>query len=205
MAQRPSTPSILVVAAVPVLLTGCVQGRLAVDPSLIYRAVVLAGGAVGSGTRTGGSTTTTRSSGSARVEIPDSPPPTRTMGRVLDDAEQFIGVRYTWGGNTPQSGFDCSGFTKYLFARQGITIPRVSRDQVRAGSGVELDFGAMLPGDMLFFAEEDAAISHVGIYVGSGEMIHSSEALGGVNRLDLAGDYGAWYLENLVAVRRVAR
>jgi len=195
----------LIVASVPMLLTGCVQGRLAVDPSLIYSAVVLAGGAMGSGTRSGGSTTTTRSSGSERVNIPDSPPPTRTMGRVLDDAEQFIGVRYTWGGTTPQGGFDCSGFTKYLFARQGITIPRVSRDQVRAGTGVPLDFGAMLPGDMLFFAEADAAISHVGIYVGSGEMIHSSEALGGVNRLDLAGDYGAWYLENLVAVRRVAR
>jgi cell wall-associated NlpC family hydrolase len=168
--------------------------------------VVLAGGAVGAGSGSGsGSTTTSRSGGSARVHIPPSPPPTRVVGRVLDHADQYVGTRYTWGGNTPTSGFDCSGFTKYVFAAQGIALPRVSRDQARAGTGIPLDFGAIRPGDLLLFAEPGAAISHVAIYVGDGQIIHSSEALGGVNYLDLAGEYGAWYRQSLVAVRRVAR
>jgi cell wall-associated NlpC family hydrolase len=113
-------------------------------------------------------------------------------------------VPYTWGGNTPESGFDCSGFTRYVFAKQGIQLPRTSRDQARAGQGVALDFAAFLPGDILLFAEPNEAISHVAIYVGDGRIIHSSSALGGVNYLDLRGDGGAWYVQSMVAVRRLA-
>jgi cell wall-associated NlpC family hydrolase len=124
---------------------------------------------------------------------------------VLDIADQYVGVRYTWGGNTPATGFDCSGFTKFVFARQGIQLPRTSREQAHAGQEVELDFDALLPGDILLFAEPGEAISHVAIYVGSGRIIQSSSAMGGVNYLDLQGDRGGWYLQSMVAARRLIR
>ena len=135
--------------------------------------------------------------------MPRSPAPTAVARRVLDDADQFVGVPYVWGGNTPSSGFDCSGFTKFVFGRQGIALPRTSREQAHAGRAVPLDFGAMIPGDIMLFAEPDEAISHVAIFVGNGRIIHASSAMGGVQYLDLDGDRAAWYVQNLVAVRRL--
>jgi cell wall-associated NlpC family hydrolase len=61
----------------------------------------------------------------------------------------------------------------------------------------------MLPGDILLFAEPGEAVSHVAIYVGSGRIIHASSAAGEVSYLDLDGSRGAWYVQNLVAVRRL--
>jgi cell wall-associated NlpC family hydrolase len=173
------------------------------SPSTVLSTVVMIGDAVGARTRSSGSSGS-GASGSSGVRIPRSPAPTATAARVLETADQYIGIPYTWGGNTPASGFDCSGFTKYVFAKQGIQLPRTSREQARAGQGVALDFAAFLPGDILLFAEPNEAISHVAIYVGDGRIIHSSSALGGVNYLDLRGDGGAWYVQSMVAVRRLA-
>jgi cell wall-associated NlpC family hydrolase len=142
-------------------------------------------------------------SGSSGARIPRSPSPTAAAARVLETADQYIGVPYTWGGNTPKTGFDCSGFTRYVFARHGIQLPRTSREQARAGQGVALDFAALLPADILLFAEPDEAISHVAIYVGDGRIIHASSVRGAVDYLDLGGDRGAWYVQNMVAVRRL--
>jgi cell wall-associated NlpC family hydrolase len=124
---------------------------------------------------------------------------------VLQTADRYVGVPYVWGGNTPQSGFDCSGFTKYVFAQHGIQLPRTSREQARVGQPVDVDFGALLPGDILLFAEPNEAISHVAIYVGDGRIIHASSARGAVGYLDLGGDRAAWYIQNMVAVRRLMR
>jgi cell wall-associated NlpC family hydrolase len=173
------------------------------SPSTVLSTVVMIGDAVGARARSSGSSGS-GASGSSGVRIPRSPAPTATVARVLETADQYIGIPYTWGGNTPASGFDCSGFTKYVFAKQGIQLPRTSREQARAGQGVALDFAAFLPGDILLFAEPNEAISHVAIYVGDGRIIHSSSALGGVNYLDLRGDGGAWYVQSMVAVRRLA-
>ena len=175
---------------------------ISVSPSTVLSAVVMVGEAVGAHSRSTGSSGSGASRSSGAVRIPRSPAPTAVVSRVLETADQYIGVPYVWGGNTPSSGFDCSGFTKYVFAKQGISLPRTSRDQARAGQGIALDFGALLPGDLLLFAEPDEAISHVAIYVGDGQIIHSSAALGGVNYLDLDGDRGDWYVQNMVAVRR---
>jgi cell wall-associated NlpC family hydrolase len=183
------------------LLAGCAQGMISVSPSTVLSTVVLIGKAAGAHTPSSGS----GASGSADVRIPRSPAPTAVAARVLETADQYVGTPYVWGGNTPESGFDCSGFTKYVFASQGIRLPRTSRDQARAGQEIALDFAALLPGDILLFAEPNEAISHVAIYVGDGRIIHSSSALGGVNYLDLGGDYGAWYVQNMVAVRRLTR
>jgi cell wall-associated NlpC family hydrolase len=182
------------------VLSACSQGMLAVSPGTIVDGVILAGRVIDASSRAAG--TSRGSSGSSTVRIPRSPSASAAAARVLNTADQYVGVRYVWGGSTPK-GFDCSGFTKYVFAKSGVTIPRTSREQVRAGDGVPLDFDSMRPGDILLFAEPGEAISHVAIYVGSGRIIHASQAMGEVNYLDLDGSRGAWYVQNLVAVRRL--
>ena len=122
--------------------------------------------------------------------------------RLLRTADSYVGVPYTWGGNSTTEGFDCSGFTRYVFARNGIALPRTSREQARVGSPVAPDFEALIPGDLMLFAEPDQAISHVAIYVGNGRIIHSSSAVGGVGYTDLNSG-GDWFVEYLVAARRV--
>ena len=191
---------IAVVPSAMLVLSACAQGTLAVSPSTIYDGVVLAGRVINAGS--GSRTSSGSSRGSSTARIPRSPAASAAASRVLNTADQYVGVPYVWGGNTPK-GFDCSGFTKYVFARQGISLPRTSREQARAGDGVPLDFDSIRPGDLLLFAEPGEAISHVAIYVGSGRIIHASSAMGGVNYLDLDGSRGGWYVQNLVAVRRV--
>jgi cell wall-associated NlpC family hydrolase len=181
------------------VLSACAQGTLAVSPGTILDGVVLAGRVINAGSRS--SSTSGSSRGSSTVRIPRSPAASAAAARVLRTADQYVGVPYVWGGNTPK-GFDCSGFTKYVFAKNGVTLPRTSREQARAGDGVPLDFDALRAGDLLLFAEPGEAISHVAIYVGSGQIIHASQAMGEVNYLDLDGSRGAWYVQNLVAVRR---
>jgi len=190
---------VAVVPSAMLVLSACAQGTMAVSPGTILDGVILAGRVINSGasSSTGGS-----SRGSSGVRMPRSPAPTAAASRVLGTADRYVGVPYVWGGNTPQ-GFDCSGFTKYVFAKNGVGIPRTSREQARIGDGVPIDFGEMRPGDLLLFAEPGEAVSHVAIYVGSGRIIHASSAMGGVNYLDLDGSRGAWYVQNLVAVRRV--
>ena len=206
MTQRMLLLSRAAAASSFLLLSGCAQGMISVSPSQVISAAVMIGEAVdaaGRSSRSGGPSGSSGSSGSAGVRIPRSPSPTASASRVLQTADRYVGVPYVWGGNTPESGFDCSGFTKYVFARQGITLPRTSREQARAGRGVSLDFGAFEPGDLLLFAEPNEAVSHVAIYVGDGRIIHASSARGEVGYLDLDGDRGAWYVQNMVAVRRL--
>jgi cell wall-associated NlpC family hydrolase len=185
-----------VVTVPPGLLAACAQGTYAVSSRDVLSAVILAGEAVSraSGTTTGST---------ARGRIPAAPAPSAMASRILGTADKYVGVKYVWGGNTPQSGFDCSGFTKYVFAREGLELPRTSRSQAKVGRAVPTDFGAMVPGDLMMFAEPGEAISHVALYVGSGEIIHASSAMGGVNYLDLNAGRGEWYIQNMVVVRRV--
>ena len=182
------------------VLSACAQGTLAVSPGTILDGVILAGRVINSGSSSSSSGSGSRGSSGARM--PRSPAPTAAASRVLGTADRYVGVPYVWGGSTP-SGFDCSGFTKYVFAKNGIGLPRTSREQARVGDGVPLDFDAMRPGDLLLFAEPGEAVSHVAIYVGSVRIIHASSAMGEVSYLDLDGNRGAWYVQNLVAVRRM--
>ena len=181
------------------LLSGCAQGSLGVDPGTVLSTIIYAGSRIGTGSpsTSGGSRTT------SRARVPASPAPSVVASRVLNTADQYLGTKYTWGGNTPQAGFDCSGFTKYVFAKQGIALPRTSREQSRAGQKIALDLGAMIPGDLMFFAEEGEGVSHVAIYAGNGQIIHSSSGYHGVNYLDLNTSAGDWYVQSLVAVRRL--
>lgn len=191
---------IAVVPSAMLVLSACAQGTLAVSPGTILDGVILAGRVINSGSSSSSSGSGSRGSSGARM--PRSPAPTAAASRVLGTADRYVGVPYVWGGSTP-NGFDCSGFTKYVFAKNGIGLPRTSREQARVGDGVPLDFDAMRPGDLLLFAEPGEAVSHVAIYVGSGRIIHASSAMGEVSYLDLDGNRGAWYVQNLVAVRRM--
>jgi len=177
------------------VLSACAQGTMVASRDIL-NGVVLAGRVINAGAAAG------RAAGGSATRMPRSPNPTAAASRVLNTADDYLGVPYVWGGNTPK-GFDCSGFTKYVFAKNGVSLPRTSREQARVGDAVPLDYGAMLPGDILLFAEPGEAVSHVAIYVGSGRIIHASSAAGEVSYLDLDGSRGAWYVQNLVAVRRL--
>jgi hypothetical protein len=91
---------------------------------------------------------------------------------VVDEASQLQGTPYVWGGTSPQ-GFDCSGFTQYVFGQLGVQLPRTSEEQATVGTPVD-SLADASPGDLVFFAGSDGSASspgHVGIYVGNGEMI----------------------------------
>lgn len=122
---------------------------------------------------------------------------------VLMEAERHLGVKYVWGGSDPKTGFDCSGFVRYVYAQIGISLPRVTRAQARAGSPVPLDRSAFRPGDLLFFASNGKRIDHVAIYVGDGRIIHAPNGSSHVRYDDLSAPEGRWFRERLVRVRRV--
>jgi len=97
------------------------------------------------------------------------PAPTRQpRSEVVNIARRYLGVPYRWGGSSPSTGFDCSGFTSYVFRQVGVNLPRTSRAQINAGQRVSR--ADIRPGDLVFFGNP---IHHVGIYAGGGQMIHS--------------------------------
>lgn len=93
-------------------------------------------------------------------------------GDLIMNAMGLLGVAYHFGGNSPTKGLDCSGFMQYIFKRSmGITLPRSSRQMATTGEPVERN--NLQPGDMVFFNPGSRGISHVGMYIGNGRMIHA--------------------------------
>jgi len=86
-------------------------------------------------------------------------------------AERFVGIPYRWGGENVVDGMDCSGFVRAVYNLCGLSIPRVSRDQFKAGEQVAKD--DLRDGDLLFFGASADSITHVGIYVGNGKFVHA--------------------------------
>ena len=133
-------------------------------------------------------TSTTSASGAAR--------------RVVPAAERYIGVPYRYGGNSPQTGFDCSGFVQYVYGQQGVDLPRTSRQMAAVGVPVEPSTRSLAVGDLMLF-QQGGRISHVAIYAGNHRFIHSSSSGKGVRYDDLDTSRGKWFADHMVAARRV--
>jgi hypothetical protein len=88
---------------------------------------------------------------------------------VIQGAFKYLGVPYKWGGTDPATGLDCSGFVQQVYEDLGIGLPRVSRDQAKAGTAVP-DLASAKPGDLVAFGDP---VDHIGIYVGNGRMIEA--------------------------------
>ena len=122
--------------------------------------------------------------------LPSAPP--AKYGGVVGIAMQYLGIPYVYGGSSP-SGFDCSGFTSYVFAQVGVSLPRTAAAQY--GSGTPVDRSQLQPGDLVFFN----GLGHVGIYVGGGSFIHSPHTGDVVKISSLSG----WYSSTWVGARRL--
>lgn len=111
----------------------------------------------------------------APVARPASAPPPAPGQTVVDTALDLRGVPYRNGGGSPD-GFDCSGFTQYVFARHGVALPRETRDQYRVGD--EIPDEAIEAGDLLFFSTTSSGPSHVAIAIGLDEFVHAPSTEG---------------------------
>ncbi len=126
----------------------------------------------------------------------------RMLEAVVQTATDAMGTPYKWGG-TGRGGFDCSGLIQYAYGAHGISLPRRSADQARVGQPVARAVEALSPGDILTFSDREGPVTHVGLYVGGGQFIHS--ASNGVQMSRLASDdpYGRWWWERWIGARRV--
>ncbi len=126
---------------------------------------------------------------------------------VVSAARLAMGKPYLYGGTGKgDTGYDCSGLIQYAYAQQGISLPRVSRDQAMQGVAVEKTVAALQRGDILTFAGQPGSkkVSHVGMYLGQGRFVHSSSSKG-VAESTLSGTdpNGQWWYVRWVGARRV--
>lgn len=129
-----------------------------------------------------------RSPGTPSPPAASATPPT-LANNVLIRAIGLVGTPYRWGGNTPDSGFDCSGLVDYIYRTEAaIKLPRTSRAMAAVDGEKIRRMAQLASGDLVFFAI-GGAISHVGVYVGKGRFVHAPDS-GGTVRLDnLDGPY----------------
>jgi peptidoglycan DL-endopeptidase CwlO len=121
------------------------------------------------------------------------PVPSSQYGGVVGVAMQYLGIPYQWGGESPSTGFDCSGFTYYVFSRVGVSLPRTVSAQY--GVGVSVSRSQLEPGDLVFFN----GLGHVGLYIGGNQFIHSPHTGDVVKISSITG----YYSSNWVGARRV--
>lgn len=121
--------------------------------------------------------------------------------RMVAFAQKYMGVKYVYGGNTT-SGFDCSGFTKHVYANYGISIDRVAADQ--ANQGTKVSKSNLRVGDLVFFDTDGGHnyINHVGIYIGDGQFIHASS---GAGRVVISGLWDGFYANTYMTARTFTR
>jgi peptidoglycan hydrolase-like protein with peptidoglycan-binding domain len=120
--------------------------------------------------------------------------PTSRGARVAALAQRYLGIPYRWGGESPATGFDCSGFVYYVFSRVGVSLPRVVSAQYRVGKPVARR--ALRPGDIVFFD----GLGHDGIYIGGGRFVHAPHS-GDVVKISSLRE--SWYQSRWVGARRV--
>jgi cell wall-associated NlpC family hydrolase len=133
-----------------------------------------------------------------------------TGDKVIEYSKKFLGTPYLWGGTTPakfdamgkyiSGGFDCSGFVQYSYKNFGISLPRVTMDQVNVG--VTVDINDLQSGDLVYFRTNKAdpsQVSHVGMYIGDNTFIHSLKPGDVIKTSKLIG----YYIDNFVTGKRI--
>ncbi|MCB5186493.1 C40 family peptidase [Methylobacillus caricis] len=107
---------------------------------------------------------------------------------VLMNALSLTGIKYTYGGKSPETGFDCSGFVRYVFQQSAsMTLPHGAKAISRMGQTVSPD--QLQPGDLVFFNTLKSAFSHVGIYLGDNKFIHAPSSGGGIQVVNMKDSY----------------
>ena len=114
--------------------------------------------------------------------------------QIVNYALKFVGNPYVWGGTSLTKGADCSGFTQSVLKNFGIYIPRVSRDQARAGRAVKSS--EMRPGDLIFYTNSSGVVNHVAMYIGNGQVVHAASRRSGIK-------ISTWNYRNPTAIRNV--
>jgi cell wall-associated NlpC family hydrolase len=132
-------------------------------------------------TGTASATTAPATTASAPVALPAGYPQAATI------ALRYLGVPYQWGGASPITGFDCSGLVMYVYAQLGVELPHYAAAQY--GYGVAVPEDQLQPGDLVFFS----GLSHVGIYIGDGEIVHAPET-GDVVKITPLAAFGSSYV-----------
>jgi hypothetical protein len=127
----------------------------------------------------------------------------RVTTSVVETALSVMGTPYAWGG-TDENGFDCSGLIQHAYAEHGVILPRISRDQMRMGSVVDRRQEALRPGDLLGFSVEgNSSITHIGLYVGEGQFIHSGSSGVRLSSLTAGDGDSRWWQQRWVSARRI--
>lgn len=135
-------------------------------------------------------------------KAPVKPPPSaRTQSNpVIKLALSLRGTPYVWGAESPEDGFDCSGFVQYVYSRHGILLPRTAYQMAMALPSV--DDSLRKPGDLVFFNTTGKPYSHVGIYIGRNSFVHASSAKGEVVISSLDKRY---WVNHFLGLRRPSR
>ncbi|MDQ7093402.1 C40 family peptidase [Desulfosporosinus sp. PR] len=119
-----------------------------------------------------------------------------SFSEMIDHALSLVGTPYVFGG-TSRTGFDCSGFTQYIYSGSGISLPRTSYAQYASGVAVSKD--ELQPGDLVFFTTYSKGASHVGIYIGGGRFVHADNPRVGVTITNLSNSF---YTSHYLGARR---
>ena len=142
------------------------------------------------------STKTTTNKTSQTTTQATNVPSSGNGSSIVATAKQYLGYKYTYGGSSPSTGFDCSGFTSYVFKQHGISLNRTAAAQY--SNGVAVSRANLQPGDLVMFGK--SGINHVAIYIGGGQIIHASTPSTGVRIDSLSTGY---YNNNYVGARRI--
>ena len=124
----------------------------------------------------------------------DADVPAARYSHVVPIALQYLGVPYVWGGSSPSTGFDCSGFIMFVFAQIGVSLPHHAASQFSYGTPVSRE--QLAPGDLVFFN----GLGHAGIYIGGGQFVHAPHT-GDV--VKISSIYESWYAATWVGGRRL--
>ena len=138
------------------------------------------------------------------ARFPSSGGTSASAQRVIGTAEQYIGVPYRYGGTSPKSGFDCSGFVQYVFARQGVNLPRTASQQAQVGTPIAPDWRAVSAGDLVMFEEKPTGASGTSRSTPDATASSTRPRAAAASATTICRRVrGDWFVDHMVAARRV--